>query len=211
MHLHIFLCACQYIIVLNTLFQFAVGGPVYSVEYVVVEANCTDDACVPLNDTMAVSTQSTGLVFHKKNKIWKWENKKLFHDACQFWFFMVLNPINNNRRDPALVHPLQVTSDSSQIAWKTSRKEFSFLRKSIFIALVILWDDNDIYAYTHIYSNTLPYIAWMILHSIYEPDWNRHNFSELCDGTRQRMKGGFSTDQQYLFFPLSAHFWRRRF
>ncbi|KAL3054638.1 hypothetical protein OYC64_017551 [Pagothenia borchgrevinki] len=29
------------------------GGPIYLAEYVVVEANCTDDPCVPLNDAMA--------------------------------------------------------------------------------------------------------------------------------------------------------------
>lgn len=42
------------------------GGPVYIAEYVVVEANCTDDVCVPLADVMAVSTQSTSLDFHNK-------------------------------------------------------------------------------------------------------------------------------------------------
>uniref|UniRef100_A0A8D0CRV6 Alpha-2-HS-glycoprotein 2 n=1 Tax=Sander lucioperca TaxID=283035 RepID=A0A8D0CRV6_SANLU len=33
--------------------QVVSGGPIYFAEYVVVEANCIDDACVPLNDTMA--------------------------------------------------------------------------------------------------------------------------------------------------------------
>lgn len=36
-------------------FQIVSGGAVYSAEYVVVEANCTEDPCVPLTDTMAVS------------------------------------------------------------------------------------------------------------------------------------------------------------
>ncbi|WP_289465531.1 cystatin domain-containing protein, partial [Klebsiella pneumoniae] len=30
--------------------QVVSGGPQYSVEYVIVEANCTDDVCVPLSD-----------------------------------------------------------------------------------------------------------------------------------------------------------------
>ncbi|XP_070830595.1 alpha-2-HS-glycoprotein-like [Chaetodon trifascialis] len=34
--------------------QVVSGGPMYSAEYVVVEANCTDAGCVPLNDTMAL-------------------------------------------------------------------------------------------------------------------------------------------------------------
>ncbi|XP_038574378.1 alpha-2-HS-glycoprotein 2 [Micropterus salmoides] len=34
--------------------QIVSGGPIYFAEYIVVEANCTDDACVPLNDVMAV-------------------------------------------------------------------------------------------------------------------------------------------------------------
>ncbi|KAE8291183.1 Alpha-2-HS-glycoprotein [Larimichthys crocea] len=34
--------------------QIVSGGPVYIAEYVVVEANCTDDVCVPLADVMAV-------------------------------------------------------------------------------------------------------------------------------------------------------------
>ncbi|GAA6222548.1 alpha-2-HS-glycoprotein-like [Lates japonicus] len=33
--------------------QIVSGGPVYVAEYVVVEANCTDGACVPLNDPIA--------------------------------------------------------------------------------------------------------------------------------------------------------------
>uniref|UniRef100_UPI0037E81961 alpha-2-HS-glycoprotein-like n=1 Tax=Semicossyphus pulcher TaxID=241346 RepID=UPI0037E81961 len=33
--------------------QVVAGGPIYLAEYVIVEANCTDDACEPLNDTMA--------------------------------------------------------------------------------------------------------------------------------------------------------------
>ncbi|KAA8587354.1 alpha-2-HS-glycoprotein 2 [Etheostoma spectabile] len=33
--------------------QVVSGGPIYFAEYIVVEANCIDDACVPLNDTMA--------------------------------------------------------------------------------------------------------------------------------------------------------------
>ncbi|XP_010771723.1 alpha-2-HS-glycoprotein-like [Notothenia coriiceps] len=33
--------------------QVVSGGPIYLAEYVVVEANCTDDPCVPQNDTMA--------------------------------------------------------------------------------------------------------------------------------------------------------------
>ncbi|XP_023260808.1 alpha-2-HS-glycoprotein-like [Seriola lalandi dorsalis] len=32
--------------------QLVSGGPQYSVEYVIVEANCTDDACVPLNEPL---------------------------------------------------------------------------------------------------------------------------------------------------------------
>lgn len=56
-------------ILLNTLFQIVSGGPNYAAEYVVVEANCTDDACVPLNDATAVSTQSISLVIHKKTFI----------------------------------------------------------------------------------------------------------------------------------------------
>uniref|UniRef100_A0A3Q2YJM3 Alpha-2-HS-glycoprotein 2 n=1 Tax=Hippocampus comes TaxID=109280 RepID=A0A3Q2YJM3_HIPCM len=38
--------------------QIVSGGPRYLAEYVIAEANCTDDVCVPLNDVMAVSTQS---------------------------------------------------------------------------------------------------------------------------------------------------------
>ncbi|CAK6952219.1 alpha-2-HS-glycoprotein-like [Scomber scombrus] len=34
--------------------QIVSGGPIYLAEYVVIEADCTDDVCVPLNDTMAV-------------------------------------------------------------------------------------------------------------------------------------------------------------
>ncbi|KAM9845426.1 alpha-2-HS-glycoprotein-like [Aulostomus maculatus] len=34
--------------------QIVSGGPVYLAEYVVVEANCTDDICEPLNDATAV-------------------------------------------------------------------------------------------------------------------------------------------------------------
>lgn len=49
------------------------GGPIYIAEYVVVEANCTDDACVPLADVMAVSTQSTSLAFHRK-RFGEWKN-----------------------------------------------------------------------------------------------------------------------------------------
>lgn len=56
-------------ILLNTLFQVVSGGPIYFAEYVVVEANCTDDACVPLNDAMGVSTQSISLVIYKKKKL----------------------------------------------------------------------------------------------------------------------------------------------
>uniref|UniRef100_A0A3B4Z8T3 Alpha-2-HS-glycoprotein-like n=1 Tax=Stegastes partitus TaxID=144197 RepID=A0A3B4Z8T3_9TELE len=33
--------------------QIVAGGPIYLAEYVIVEANCTDDPCVPLNDVMA--------------------------------------------------------------------------------------------------------------------------------------------------------------
>ncbi|XP_037644315.1 alpha-2-HS-glycoprotein-like isoform X1 [Sebastes umbrosus] len=33
--------------------QIVSGGPFYSAEYVVVEANCTNDVCVPLDDAMA--------------------------------------------------------------------------------------------------------------------------------------------------------------
>ncbi|KAM7379012.1 hypothetical protein PAMP_004592 [Pampus punctatissimus] len=33
--------------------QIVSGGPIYLAEYVVIEANCTDDACVPLNDATA--------------------------------------------------------------------------------------------------------------------------------------------------------------
>ncbi|XP_042353825.1 alpha-2-HS-glycoprotein 2 [Plectropomus leopardus] len=33
--------------------QIVSGGPIFLAEYIVVEANCTDDACVPLNDAMA--------------------------------------------------------------------------------------------------------------------------------------------------------------
>lgn len=40
----------------NALFQIIAGGPLYRAEYVIVEANCTDDGCVPLIDAMAVST-----------------------------------------------------------------------------------------------------------------------------------------------------------
>lgn len=74
MHLHVVLCACHYVIGLNTLFQILAGGQTYFAEYVVIEANCTDDACVPMNDAMAVSTQSTGLVFHNKNNFLKEKN-----------------------------------------------------------------------------------------------------------------------------------------
>ena len=45
------------LILLNTLFKVVSGGSIYLAEYVVVEANCTDDPCVPLNDAMAVSKQ----------------------------------------------------------------------------------------------------------------------------------------------------------
>ncbi|KAI3375166.1 hypothetical protein L3Q82_021683 [Scortum barcoo] len=43
--------------------QIVSGGPIYLVEYVVVEANCTDGACVPLNDIMAARgiCSATGL------------------------------------------------------------------------------------------------------------------------------------------------------
>ncbi|XP_068594377.1 alpha-2-HS-glycoprotein-like [Cebidichthys violaceus] len=34
--------------------QVVSGGPIYYAEYVVAEANCTDDACVPLHDATAV-------------------------------------------------------------------------------------------------------------------------------------------------------------
>ncbi|XP_022610883.1 alpha-2-HS-glycoprotein-like [Seriola dumerili] len=33
--------------------QLVSGGPQYSVEYVIVEANCTNDVCVPLNEPLA--------------------------------------------------------------------------------------------------------------------------------------------------------------
>nr|XP_046263985.1 alpha-2-HS-glycoprotein 2 [Scatophagus argus] len=33
--------------------QVVSGGPIYFAEYVVIEANCTDDACLPLSDAMA--------------------------------------------------------------------------------------------------------------------------------------------------------------
>ncbi|XP_070701823.1 alpha-2-HS-glycoprotein-like [Pempheris klunzingeri] len=33
--------------------QIVSGGPIYIAEYVVIEANCTDDVCVPLTDAMA--------------------------------------------------------------------------------------------------------------------------------------------------------------
>ncbi|XP_047444697.1 alpha-2-HS-glycoprotein-like [Mugil cephalus] len=33
--------------------QIVSGGPIYLAEYVVIEANCIDDICLPLNDTLA--------------------------------------------------------------------------------------------------------------------------------------------------------------
>lgn len=57
------------LIILNTLFQLVAGGPIYTAEYVVVEANCTDDTCVPLDNANAVSKQSISSSFHKKNTI----------------------------------------------------------------------------------------------------------------------------------------------
>lgn len=53
-------------ILVHALFQVLSGGPIYFAEYVVVEANCTGDACVALNDAMAVSTKTMSLTFHKK-------------------------------------------------------------------------------------------------------------------------------------------------
>lgn len=64
MHLHIELVSVSTSILPNTLFQFLSGGARYSVEYVIAEANCTGDTCVPLDDPTAVSTQSIALVFH---------------------------------------------------------------------------------------------------------------------------------------------------
>lgn len=40
----------------NASFQVVSGGPVFQAEYVIIEANCTDGVCVPLNDPLAVST-----------------------------------------------------------------------------------------------------------------------------------------------------------
>ena len=39
------------------MFQVVSGGPMYAAEFLIVEANCTGDDCVPSHDAMAVSTQ----------------------------------------------------------------------------------------------------------------------------------------------------------
>ncbi|XP_034558552.1 alpha-2-HS-glycoprotein 2 isoform X2 [Notolabrus celidotus] len=41
--------------------QVLLGGPIYSAEYVIVEASCVNDTCVPLNDAMA----ARGICFAK--------------------------------------------------------------------------------------------------------------------------------------------------
>lgn len=46
-------------IFLNLFFQVVSGGPTYTAEFVIVEGNCTNDACEPLNDIMAVSTKGS--------------------------------------------------------------------------------------------------------------------------------------------------------
>lgn len=67
MHLHTLSIPVSTSTLFMTLFQLVSGGPQYLVEYVVVEANCTNDACMPLNDPMAVSMHSISLVFQKNN------------------------------------------------------------------------------------------------------------------------------------------------
>lgn len=62
------MCACQCIIS-TSLFQIVFGGPRYLAEYIVVEANCTDGICVPLNDPLAVSTEHISFVFPKNNTL----------------------------------------------------------------------------------------------------------------------------------------------
>lgn len=52
-------------------FQVVSGGPLYKAEYVVVEANCTEDQCTPLNDTMAVSAKMINLKFLSLSKFSK--------------------------------------------------------------------------------------------------------------------------------------------
>lgn len=54
MALFLFICSNVNIC---SFFQIVSGGPMYYAEYVVVEANCTEDHCTPLNDTMAVSAK----------------------------------------------------------------------------------------------------------------------------------------------------------
>ncbi|XP_035526906.1 alpha-2-HS-glycoprotein-like [Morone saxatilis] len=49
--------------------QFEAGGRTYLAEYVVVEANCTDDACVPLNDAMAARGICTASGFNAKHSV----------------------------------------------------------------------------------------------------------------------------------------------
>ncbi|KAM9719762.1 alpha-2-HS-glycoprotein-like [Menidia menidia] len=39
--------------------KIVAGGPMYAAEYVVIEANCINDTCVPLNDTMAARGMCT--------------------------------------------------------------------------------------------------------------------------------------------------------
>lgn len=48
-------------------FQIVSGGPMYNAEYVVVEANCTEDDCTPLNDTMAVSAKRLSFPLPKRS------------------------------------------------------------------------------------------------------------------------------------------------
>lgn len=52
---HVLICTS---IFLQYPFQVVSGGPLYTAEYVVIEAACINDTCVPLNDTMAVSTHT---------------------------------------------------------------------------------------------------------------------------------------------------------
>ncbi|KAM9323709.1 alpha-2-HS-glycoprotein-like [Pholidichthys leucotaenia] len=49
--------------------QIVSGGPIYLAEYVVVEANCTGDPCVPLNDAMAARGICTARGLNTKHTV----------------------------------------------------------------------------------------------------------------------------------------------
>lgn len=49
---------CAYKYISTSLFQILPGRTRYLAEYIIVEANCTDGICEPLNDPLAVSTET---------------------------------------------------------------------------------------------------------------------------------------------------------